>query len=106
VSTPPADHWLPLVPVKDQAGRLRLELRSLLDDSQPPAPILPRGRIMHPGQLLYEEELPRSGRNVIRRHRHARWLGGRAFLWEHRLSRPGRGEGSSGMRFDVAEQEP
>ena len=106
VATPPPEHWLPLVPVKDSAGRLLLELRNLLDDSTPPRPLPPRGRLLQTGQLIWEEEIPRDGREVTRRWRHARWLGGRALHWEQRLVRPGRGEGSSGLRFDVAEQEP
>jgi hypothetical protein len=103
ISTPPPDYWLPLVPVTDGSGKLRLELRTLLDESSPPQPIPPQGRVLFPGQLIYEEEVPREGKAVVRRWRHARWLGGRALLWQHRLSRPGRGEGSSNLRFDVAE---
>ena len=34
---------------------------------------------------------------------YARWIGGTSFLWLGRAKHVGRGEGSSDLRYDVAE---
>jgi hypothetical protein len=34
---------------------------------------------------------------------YSRWLGGAGFLWLGRAKRSGRGEGSSGLRYDSAD---
>jgi hypothetical protein len=71
-----------------------------------PRAIDPRGRVLSTndadGRLwLFEEELPREGTLVHRIHRYARWQAGRCALWTARRRRTGRGEGSSGLRFDA-----
>jgi hypothetical protein len=53
--------------------------------------------------LLADEEIPHAGAEVIRRYRRARWVDGSTHLWIGHCKRPGRGEGSSGLRFDRAE---
>jgi hypothetical protein len=68
--------------------------------------VLPRGTILREGasgaQLeLYEEELPRTGIRVTRAYHLARWVDGSTHAWLGRAKRTGRGEGSSGLRFDV-----
>ncbi|HNP83412.1 MAG TPA: hypothetical protein PKN47_18270 [Nitrospira sp.] len=50
---------------------------------------------------LFEEEVPRAGVIIRCKRRYIRWHGGRAFLWSARSKQTGRGEGSSGLRFDV-----
>lgn len=54
--------------------------------------------------LLYEEEVPREGARVTRTYQYARWIDGSTHLWVGRRKEPGRGEGSSGLQFDVAEK--
>ena len=49
-----------------------------------------------------EEEIGREGLVVERRFQYARTADGRAVLWVGRRRRVGRGEASSGLRFDVA----
>jgi len=51
---------------------------------------------------LPQEEVSRSGVQVIRRWRYARWCDGRTLAWVGRTVEPGRGEGTSGLAFDVA----
>jgi hypothetical protein len=52
---------------------------------------------------LYEEEVPRAGARVRRAYRLARWTDGSTHLWLGTLKSTGRGEGSSGLRFDAME---
>ena len=93
-------HWLPLLP-----SRMRTDA--------PPIALLrggtPRGRILEPDRTpaganplrIHEEEVPRAGARVIREYQYARWIDGSTHLWVGRRKRAGRGEGSSGLRFDV-----
>jgi hypothetical protein len=95
-------HWLPLLP-----ARMRPDA--------PPIALLrggnPRGRILEPERtaagsnplLIHEEELPRAGARVTREYQYTRWIDGSTHLWVGRRKRAGRGEGSSGLRFDVLE---
>jgi hypothetical protein len=52
---------------------------------------------------IFEEEIPREGARVTRSYQYARWLDGQPLLWIGRKKTIGRGEGSSGLRFDLAE---
>jgi hypothetical protein len=96
------DHWIPLVPeqVVAGSGAIRLACVDWREAS--------RGRLLAehaPGALLYlrDEELPRAGRKVTRAHRHARWYDGGSFDWVGRANVLGRGEGTSGLTYDVVE---
>jgi hypothetical protein len=55
-----------------------------------------------PALRIAEEEVGREGLVVERRFQYARTADGRAVLWVGRRRRLGRGEASSGLRFDVA----
>ena len=54
-----------------------------------------------PPLRIEEEEVPREGAVVTRAFQFARWFDGRSLLWLGRRKRAGRGEGASGLRFDV-----
>jgi hypothetical protein len=47
--------------------------------------------------------VPREGAQVTRAYQYARWHDGRTYLWMARRKGVGRGEGSSGLTFDVLE---
>jgi hypothetical protein len=72
-----------------------------------PEKVAAKGRILTPdgGRALelYEEEVPREGVRVTRNYQYTRWFDGSTHLWIGRRKQIGRGEGSSGLRFDVAE---
>ena len=51
--------------------------------------------------LIPEEEVPREGAVVRRSFQAARWHDGRLFVWLAHRKSVGRGEGSSGLRFDT-----
>jgi hypothetical protein len=102
------DYWIPLVPVQTADKRsVRLRRGRLLASTGGgttlPAPL---GRILEPGKplSLFEEEVPRSGARIMRAWQLARWIDGSTHLWIGRRKLPGRGEGSSGLRFDAFEQ--
>lgn len=97
------DHWLPLFPQRVAQG----SPSTLLERGG-----TPRGRILDPGRgtatttntlYLNEEEVPRSGARVTRGFQYTRWIDGSTHLWVGRRKGAGRGEGSSGLRFDVLE---
>ena len=65
----------------------------------------PQGLVLEPNRdlLLHDEEVPREGARVTRAYQYARWVDGSTHLWIGRRKQPGRGEGSSGLRFDIVE---
>jgi hypothetical protein len=52
--------------------------------------------------MLEEEEVPRIGASLKRKFQYARSSDGKSWLWIGRSKLAGRGEASSGLRFDVA----
>ncbi|HEX6458302.1 MAG TPA: hypothetical protein VF032_05235 [Thermoleophilaceae bacterium] len=99
----PPDSWLPLVPVKSGVDQIDLQVRAMLDEQDPPQPIMPEGRIVTNGELIKEEEVPRRGLTLRRAYQYARWRGGSSQLWIGRDRDWGQDEGSSGLRYDVTE---
>lgn len=96
-SVPP--YWFPMLPLSDARG-LRLELQRMADRANPPSP---RGSILEVGAApVLDAEVPREGTRVHREHAMARWSDGTPLSWLRRVRSIGRGEGSSGLRFDLA----
>jgi hypothetical protein len=101
-------NWIPLLPKldRDAAGTiiLRRLARGAMRDPAGGPPILPRGRLLEPSVPLdiHDEEVPRIGARVTRLWTLGRAANGRTHLWRARRKGPGRGEGSSGLRFDDA----
>jgi hypothetical protein len=113
------EHWIPFVPVtadpEGAAGNPVIELeRRALRQTEPDGSqrlIHPRGTLLRtdptrspdtePPLRLAEEEVPKDGVVVERLFRYGRWLDGRSFLWLSRRKHAGRGEASSGLRFDT-----
>lgn len=106
------DYWIPLLPQAETLpnGQLALRLRRGAMPRFGPGGITgtipPLGKLLRPGQplALYEEEVPREGIRVTRAPQYTRWIGGTTHLWLGNEKQPGRGEGSSGLRFDTVEQ--
>lgn len=109
------DHWFPMKPLEPKtsanAGKTdtyRLGLSLLLDADAMDDPLyripVPQGRILDEKLKLYEEEVPRSGREVERYDQLARWTDGSTWLWTSREASNGRGEAASRLRFDVLEE--
>jgi hypothetical protein len=65
----------------------------------------PMGRILDPEASNYAEEISRTGRQVTRSFQASAWLAAKSHVWSRREVGPGRGEVSSGLRFDFLEDE-
>jgi hypothetical protein len=106
-------NWIPFQPVQLDAtsGEVALERSSLMAAGAPPgaAPIAPApwGKVLQPSSVsgryrVREEEVPREGARVTRVIRWSRWIDGSTHVWIARQRGLGGGEGSSGLRFDLA----
>jgi hypothetical protein len=99
VGTSVPGNWLPLVPVQSSIRSFLFRRGIMGTPGAPPA----RGEILEPGQALYiaDEAIPRAGTQVQRHVRRVRWTDGTTWTWTGRERTVGRGEGSSGLAFDV-----
>ena len=100
------DYWIPLLPIHDgQAVRLKRGLLPRFESDDLIGTFQPQGLVLEPNRdlLLHDEEVPREGARVTRAYQYARWVDGSTHLWIGRRKQPGRGEGSSGLRFDIVE---
>lgn len=108
LATEVPDNWIPLLPVQSSAG-LRLKRGKVLKANGSQELVEARGRILNPdapdqnGLAIFEEEIPREGIRVTRNYQLTRWQDGSTHLWIGRRKQVGRGEGSSGLRFDTLE---
>jgi hypothetical protein len=105
LSTDVPSHWFPLVP--EAAGdRLASYRVGVLPSGSATPPRLPRALMLQElaDSGLDEQELPRAGRRLTRRPQYARWADGSTHVWIGRRIGTGRGEGSSGLAYDVLEQ--
>jgi hypothetical protein len=103
------EHWVPFIPVhlpgsSRQVGLVEAVLPRPnsfgdLEASSPRSSVLQELG----GRVIPEEEIPSSGVVVRRRWFLARSADGGRHVWAARSVSVGRGEGSSGLRFDVAE---
>ncbi len=122
LATSVPEHWIPFVPVPADGSDpgtdpvIQLERRALLRtelDGRRRA-IHPKGVLLRsdpdqapeaePPLRIEEEEVPREGAIVERAFQFARWFDGRSLLWIGRRKVVGRGEGASGLRFDVLDR--
>jgi len=112
LATSVPEQWIPFVPVAAAASTaanpvIELQHRAIVrvENDGERRLIEPRGVLLGgAGDLrLAEEEVPREGAIVERSFQFARWFDGRALLWLGRRRHAGRGEGSSGLRFDTVE---
>jgi len=101
-------HWFPMLPVKLDvfSGEIALERGQMVrpDGVTSPAPI---GRLLEGVPYrVREESVPRTGVKVTREVVRSRWRLGDTHLWIARRKTAGRGEGSSGLRYDEARATP
>ena len=113
IQTAVPESWIPFLPVLIDPvnGDIALQIAAMLRTraGQPPEPIPPRGRILQPTGVpdpaqyqIREEEISRAGTRVNRLARRSRWTDGSTHLWIARRRTAGAGEGSSGLKYDVA----
>jgi hypothetical protein len=100
------DYWIPLLPVQQGTSiQLKRGVLPRREADGAEGSLEPQGRVLEPGHtlLLHDEEVPREGARVTRAYQYARWVDGSTHLWTGRRKQPGRGEGSSGLQFDILE---
>jgi hypothetical protein len=117
------ENWIPFVPVhkKNDNRETQLQRASMLriiegddpnlkpDKVKPMTTLLREGLENKPAPLPYyvhEEEVPRAGVCVKKQFRRTRWLNGSVFTWLAIRRNTGRGEGSSGLGFDMIVESP
>lgn len=114
VMTSVAENWIPFIPVHIENSNREIQLRRaamprlIEGDPNPAEKIRPRTALMRhgldanppQGYELHEEEVPRAGIKVSQSFQRTRWYNGDVFLWTGVRKRTGRGERSSGLRFD------
>lgn len=100
-------NWVPLLPQRDAAtNALRLVRAALLASDGTNVLRRARGVLLNPsgkGLALFDEEVPREGARITRNAQQARWFGGSTVLWLGLRNSVGKGEGESGLRFDIAD---
>jgi hypothetical protein len=105
LSSPVPAHWIPLLPVATEGGsQVRLTRAALLDLDGGRRVVRSQARVLGEDPLdpllIREEEVPREGAIVRRSYQGARWYDGELIVWSAYRKSVGRGEGSSGLRFD------
>jgi hypothetical protein len=113
LSTIVPENWIPFVPtnISPTLGltyksiRLRRAqmLRNTEAEDAEPIPAMSRILDLSEDPLLWLEEatVPRSGLRAQLTAQRVRWVDGKTYVWLGRKVTTGRGEGSSGLRFDV-----
>ena len=92
------------MPVRIGPG-LRLQRGAVLKTDGSRGIVQALGRVLESNQnlSLFEEEVPREGIRVTRSFQFTRWIDGSSHLWVGRRKGVGRGEGFSGLQFDILE---
>jgi len=120
LATPVPANWIPFVPAdallmmgslfRPGVASVRLLRAQMLMNEVAQAPVaipaLTRlltvdGTNPNPLRWLDEEAVPRDGVRVQLTRQRVRWTDGRTYVWLGKRVLVGRGEGSSGLRFDV-----
>jgi hypothetical protein len=101
-------NWVPLLPQRDATtNALRLVRAAMLAPDGTNQLRRARGVLLNPpgtGLALFDEEVPREGARITRSAQHTRWFGGSSVLWMGQRNTVGKGEGESGLRFDIADE--
>ncbi len=110
-SSPP--WWIPLAPERVKAGgdpssevrlrRARMAVWNQLAEGPAPWQVGPQGVFLDPrrARRFLEEEVQRDGVRLERRWQIGRWHDGSLHVWLQRRKLAGRGERSSGLRWDM-----
>ena len=116
------ENWIPFIPVhvRHDSRETQLQRASMLriidgdPDALAPIKIKPQTSMLREGldnlkndgtpdplpYYIHEEEVPRSGVRVMQSFQRTRWINGEVFVWLGMKKKTGRGEGSSGLKFD------
>ena len=108
---PPPDNWIPLVPVLPAPGAAAVFRRGTMDIPGPGgtvAQLAAQAELLEPGQPFYltDRVVTPIGVSAQRLLRRTRLPDGATIAWMARRSGPGRGLGSSGLKFDYVRTGP
>lgn len=109
------ENWIPFMPVHKDNDKREIQLqrasmpRLIEGDSKPIEKIKPRTTLLREGlatvpaqpYFIYEEEVPRAGVRVFQSFQRTRWYGGKVVTWFGVRKQTGRGEGASGLAYDL-----
>lgn len=112
LATTVPENWIPFIPAPyfvPNDPRIRLRRAQMLRnvDDEAPDTIRAMSRLLEladdPLLWLEEATVPRSGVSVQLTAQRVRWIDGKTYVWLGRKMLTGRGEGSSGLMFDLSE---
>ncbi|HEY4108097.1 hypothetical protein [Puia sp.] len=108
------ENWIPFIPTHVDGSNREVQLQRaamprILENNPSPKPdkVRPRTALLQEGlpdkkaYFIHEEEVPRSGIIVAQGFKRTRWANGKVFVWFGARKTTGRGEGSSGLGFDL-----
>jgi hypothetical protein len=110
------ENWIPFIPVHVPGDNRTIQLQRAampnIVDVLPP--VQPRTALLREGldetvahsYFVNEEEVPQSGTCVTVAYNRTRWRNGRVSVWLSAQRGVGRGEGSSGLAFDLLVDTP
>jgi hypothetical protein len=114
LATTVPENWIPFLPASATpffgltTRSIRLRRAQMLRNTaaEDPAPVPAMTRLLslsEPEPLIWLEEaaVRRTGTRVLMTAQRTRWVDGKTYVWLGRKVLAGRGEGSSGLRFDV-----
>ncbi|MGI8329752.1 hypothetical protein ACRYCC_07280 [Actinomadura scrupuli] len=103
--------WIPFIPVHVPGDDRAIQLqRAAMPGEIDQQPVRPRTALLREGldaapqrpYFINEEEVPQTGTRVTVAYNRTRWYDGRVAVWLSARRGTGRGEGSSGLAFDLA----
>ncbi|MFI9456987.1 hypothetical protein [Amycolatopsis sp. NPDC052450] len=111
-------HWIPFIAVHEPGDNREVRLqRAAMPSVVDATPVRPRTSLLRvgldelpaggkPQYFVHEEEVTRAGTRVTLAYSRTRWHDGRAVVWLSARRGAGRGEGSSGLAFDLVVDTP
>jgi hypothetical protein len=107
------EHWIPFMPVHVPGDNREIQLQraampSVIDGKLVRArtTLLRQGFDAGEKYFINEEEVPQAGTRLSVAFNRTRWRDGRVVVWLSAQRGTGRGEGSSGLRFDILANTP
>jgi hypothetical protein len=98
-------NWIPFLPIHVPGSNRQIQLQRarMPQDIAAYRSTILQGDDPDKPYFIHEEEVPRAGAIVTKTFLRTRWWNGETYLWLGRRKTTGRGEGSSGLAFDIVE---
>lgn len=102
------DNWIPYLPQPfGNSEQIYLKKAQIIRNEEQGVPelIASRSQLLQELEALREERIPRAGVKVQLNRQRVRWTDGQTFIWLGRKVTTGKGEGSSGLQFDILRED-